>query len=338
MTAQAFTTRKAGASPTSSLVQKELRTAGDYLVGRGVAKDPVQAAAWYRKAADHGNPGAQNQLGYLCLWGIGVPRDPAEAFRWFARATAGGSQAAKLNLAVMYLKGVGTSRDLSLGLDLMTQLAEKGNSRAQAYLGILLMTGTGIPRDPAAGERWLKKAAKGKNPEAEYTLGVLLSFKSDHAHDFAKAAKLFRRAAHDGYVPAMHALGLVLALHPEIAPSSPDEASVMLERAAQGGAWQASVALGALARDGRDRPRSLTEAFRWFTIAIRQGGEDARRFTTVDLDRCRHALSEEEQGRELAAADSWMQQHPHAVLFLFTGSTSSDFPIEEIYAPGSAGL
>jgi len=321
--------------PTSSLVQQELRLGGDYLVGRGVAKDPVQAAWWYRKAADQGDPDAENQLGYFYLWGIGVDRDETEAFRWFARAAAAGCQAAKLNLAVMYFKGVGTPRDSSIALDLMTQLAEKGNARAQGYLGIIYFTGDGAAKNLSVAEKWLTKAAKGKNPEAEYTLGVFWSTVAGHDHDPAKAVRYFRSAAHFGYVPAMHALGILLEQHPEIQPSPSDEALLWLERAAQAGSWQSAAALGALARDGHERPQSLADAFRWFTIATKQGGANAQRVTLRDLDRCRQVLSEDEQDREQEAAGAWLAQHPHTDIYLFTGSGTSRFPIDEVYAPSS---
>lgn len=80
------------ANPLARTIADELRLAGDFLIGRGVAKDPAQSAYWYRKAADQGDPNAQNQLGYLYSWGIGVERDPAEAAKWFMRAAGSGSQ------------------------------------------------------------------------------------------------------------------------------------------------------------------------------------------------------------------------------------------------------
>jgi hypothetical protein len=318
-------------------IEKELRLAADYLVGRNGPKDPAQAAYWYRKAADQGDPGAQNQLGYFYTWGIGVERNQQEAFRWYARASGSGLQAAKLNLAVLYYKGVGTTRDVSLALQILTDLAEKGNARAEGYLGILKLGSTDGPRDPAAAEKWLNRAAKAKNPEAEQALGVLWAFTSDHPQDPAKAAKFFRHAAQQGYVPAMHALGILLEQHPEIAPDPADEAVLMLERAAQAGSWKASATLGTLARDGHNRRQNSADAFRWFTIAKKQGGAAAELLMRRNLDHCRQSLTEEQQNQELAAADAWLAHYPHHDLYLFSGAGVSDFPIGEVYAtrPGA---
>ncbi len=50
-----------------------------YEIGCGVDQDYAQAARWYRKAADGGHSGAQNNLGDLYLQGLGVEQSDAEA-------------------------------------------------------------------------------------------------------------------------------------------------------------------------------------------------------------------------------------------------------------------
>lgn len=60
----------------------------DYFLGRGVPLDYVQAAIWWRKAADQGFPDAQNNLGVLYNSGKGVPQSYAEAYFWENLAAA----------------------------------------------------------------------------------------------------------------------------------------------------------------------------------------------------------------------------------------------------------
>jgi uncharacterized protein len=60
----------------------------DYFLGRGVPLDYVQAAIWWRKAADQGYPNAQNNLGVLYNSGKGVPQSYAEAYFWQNLAAA----------------------------------------------------------------------------------------------------------------------------------------------------------------------------------------------------------------------------------------------------------
>jgi TPR repeat protein len=67
--------------------------------GRGVAKDDVEAARWYRKAAEQGQPMAQASLGACYLYGLGVEKDSVQAHAWLTRGVAGGFERAKPVLA-----------------------------------------------------------------------------------------------------------------------------------------------------------------------------------------------------------------------------------------------
>ena len=64
-------------------VDSQNRLAGLYLAGDGVQQDYAEAARWYRKAADQGDTDAQNELGSLYGNGHGVEKDYVEAYRWF---------------------------------------------------------------------------------------------------------------------------------------------------------------------------------------------------------------------------------------------------------------
>jgi hypothetical protein len=54
--------------------------------GRGVAQSDVEAARWYRKAADQGIAQAQYNLGFMFDQGRGVAQSDVEAARWFRKA------------------------------------------------------------------------------------------------------------------------------------------------------------------------------------------------------------------------------------------------------------
>jgi len=66
----------------------QYRLGYDYFLGRGVPLDYVQAAIWWRKAADQGYPEAQNNLGVLYNSGKGVPQSYADAYFWQNLAAA----------------------------------------------------------------------------------------------------------------------------------------------------------------------------------------------------------------------------------------------------------
>ncbi len=67
--------------------------------GQGVQMDSVQAAHWYRKAADAGHADAQYRLGLLYLSGNGVARDPQAADNWFRAAARQGHAEARQQLS-----------------------------------------------------------------------------------------------------------------------------------------------------------------------------------------------------------------------------------------------
>ncbi len=62
-----------------------------YHGGLGVPQDNAEAARWYRRAAEQGNPGCQFILGFLYSTGRGVPEDFVQAHFWFTIAAAQGS-------------------------------------------------------------------------------------------------------------------------------------------------------------------------------------------------------------------------------------------------------
>ena len=57
-----------------------------YAEGRGVAKDPIQSAGWYRLAAEAGDAKAQFELANCYAEGRGVAPDWGQAVRWYRKA------------------------------------------------------------------------------------------------------------------------------------------------------------------------------------------------------------------------------------------------------------
>jgi len=58
--------------------------------GQGVTKDDVEAAKWYRKAADQGHDKARICLGHCYEIGLGVPMDLVLAHMWYNLSLAAG--------------------------------------------------------------------------------------------------------------------------------------------------------------------------------------------------------------------------------------------------------
>jgi len=95
----------------NGLVEAQLLLGAQYLLGHGVARDPVAARQWYEKAADQGHPKAQTILGLLYMGGTGVEASTARAVEWLRRAALQGAPQAQLSLGALYADGDGVPRD-----------------------------------------------------------------------------------------------------------------------------------------------------------------------------------------------------------------------------------
>jgi TPR repeat protein len=69
-----------------------------YDTGTGVRRDAAEAARWFRRAADQGDPAAQQNLGIMYANGDGVPQDPAAAYLWLTLAAAQAPEPARASL------------------------------------------------------------------------------------------------------------------------------------------------------------------------------------------------------------------------------------------------
>jgi len=101
-----------------------------YHDGYGVTQDDRTAAAWYRRAAEHGYAAAQFNLAAEYVIGQGVPRDDAEAARWFGAAAARSYVPAERELGTLYYEGRGVARDLQAALKWWRAAAAAGDATA----------------------------------------------------------------------------------------------------------------------------------------------------------------------------------------------------------------
>jgi TPR repeat protein len=311
-------------------ISDEITLAADYFVGNGVPQDSKTAAYWYEKAAGHGDPQAQNQIGYFYQAGIGVPRDFKRAVHWFQLSAASGYATANVNLAIAYLRGIGVEKNDDLAVRLLTQAFQKGNGTGATYLGDLYYFGIGVKEDKAAAERWFESALKLHDSLAAYNLGSLYSVNADHPHDLPKAAELLRLASNAGYVPAMHSLGLLLVNHPELKQGA-QEGHELLKTASNAGSWKSTIVLGILARDGRGGPVDDKDAYFNFRLAVLQGGQQADRLVKGSMDNLAARIGDQELQKAGSDAKAWYEHHPVALAFVYKdGASKSGFPAAAI--------
>jgi TPR repeat protein len=76
----------------------------------------LEALRWYRRAAEQGDPDAQNALGRMYEHGEGVAQNFALATKWYKLAAEhvpdyGAAGQGRNNLGMLYLEGHGVSKD-----------------------------------------------------------------------------------------------------------------------------------------------------------------------------------------------------------------------------------
>ncbi len=97
-------------------------------------KNYSQAVKWYRKAADQGHAGAQNNLGLCYEGGIGVEQDLEKAVEWYTKAAEQGEKYAQCNLGLCYENGEGVEQDCMKAAKWYIMSAEQGHKRAKKAL------------------------------------------------------------------------------------------------------------------------------------------------------------------------------------------------------------
>ncbi len=136
--------------------------------GKGVPRDYAEAVKWYRKAAEQGYAGSQNNLGLMYDNGEGVPQNYAEAAKWYRKAAKQGEAIAQANLGFMYFRGEGMLRDLTqayMWYDLASSRFPPGAAHDKAVkdrdLVAKLMTPAQIAEAERRAREW-KPKEKGK--------------------------------------------------------------------------------------------------------------------------------------------------------------------------------
>lgn len=179
-----------------------------YFVGRGVAKDLVEAAAWFRKSAEQGCADAQVALGTCYEEGTGVEQDAVQAAAWYRKSAKQGEPNAGFRLAKCYEEGRGVEQDLAKAVAWYRKAALQGHVFAQRELAICYQTGRGVEPDPVEAAGWYRKAAEQGDARSQCKLGASYETGSGVDQDAVQAVAWYRKAAEQGDARAQYNLGM----------------------------------------------------------------------------------------------------------------------------------
>jgi TPR repeat protein len=174
----------------------------NYEKGKEVRPNYVDAATWFRTAAESGHVRAQFELGLMHLtW------DKVEARRWFLKAAEAGDADAQFALGFLYERK-GPKGQVEAARWYL-KAAEQGIVRAQCNLGHMYLDGLGVSRNHAHAIRWFRQAADQGDMEAQFYLGECYYDGQGVVQDYGDASAWYRRAADQGSVSSQFKLGMM---------------------------------------------------------------------------------------------------------------------------------
>ncbi|MES1168244.1 MAG: hypothetical protein ABUL61_03640, partial [Oleiharenicola lentus] len=109
--------------------------------------------------------------------GRGVKKDEVQAARWYKLAAGQGYVRAQYNLGILLEDGRGAAKDVAAAAALYKAAAEHGFAPAQLNYGLILSEGkAGVSRDPVQAMVWLNRAVQnGAKPDARDALARTLT-------------------------------------------------------------------------------------------------------------------------------------------------------------------
>jgi len=151
------------------------------------APDVNASVVWYERAAEHGYPDAQLNLGFMLFHGMGKPKDKEAGVYWYEKAAKAGLAAAQYNLGKVLWDGeIGTKKPDEAQL-WFYKSAKQGMAEAQFALGVSLLDGDedNVPQAVS----WFKRAAFQGEPRAYTKLAGLYTLGKGVSKDIVQAAK-----------------------------------------------------------------------------------------------------------------------------------------------------
>jgi len=252
-----------------------------YAEGLGVAKDEVEGAKWLRKAAEQNLADAQFLLGLFCAEGRGVTKDEAEGVTWLRKAAEQNLAPAQYVLGSFYFHGEGVAKDEVEAVKWFRKAADKGLREAQYFLGYCYDRGLGVTRDYVEAAKWYRKAAEQNDAEAQFGLSDCYVHGRGVTKNEMEGVKWLRKAAEQNLARAQYNLAFHYQ-NGEGVEKDEREAVKRFRKAAERSDAAAQLNLGVCHVTGQGVAKDEREAVKWFRKAAEQNGAEAQ----CNLARC----------------------------------------------------
>jgi TPR repeat protein len=252
---------------------RALRTlASLYGNATGVPRDNALAIADMTRAANLGDPAAQDELGEVYRTGsLGVAVNYAIALRWFHASADQGFADALKNIGKCYHLGQGVPVNRAMALTYYAQAADKGSLNAIYNTRLVYKE---LKEYDKAFE-WLERASDRGHLNAMEELAELYEDGLGVAKSPEKAFALCKKAADAGLAGAY----FKVAVDYETGSGTdhdPEAAFKYMSVAANAGDDAATTGLGRYYRDGVGVAKNPAQALRWFRKAADRGDSSAK--------------------------------------------------------------
>lgn len=247
--------------------QSQFLLAGLFERGEGTEQNLVEAARWYRAAANHGIVEAQARLGELLLVGVFPSAQAAAAA---ANAPSGGARGYRTAIDQLMVNAASIRQDPEEAFLWNQRAAHGGNAAAEGRLGYQYAVGLGIAQDLVKAKQHFEAAAIRGDASGQLGLGLLYAKCYGGEADYEQAASWLTLAAEQGNATAKYCLA-ALSLSEHIAPLDPGRLVELLTDAAEGKHPGAMFQLGELYRLGHGTPVSSSQAETWLRRASANG-------------------------------------------------------------------
>jgi TPR repeat protein len=229
-------------------------------------KNYIEAARYYRTAADQGKAKAQCRLGN-CYYYNG---DYSEAVRWYRLAAEQGCADAQYQLGNCYYSGYGVEKDYVEAVTWYGKAADQGLAKAQGKLGDCYYSGEGVAKDFTMAVQLYRKSADQGNEIGQNGLGNCYYFGLGVTQDYSEAVQWYCRAGEQGYVISQMKIADCYSVGKGV-PQNYSEAAKWYLRAADQGDMLAQYKLGYYYYNGIGVPENYTESVKWYRKAANQG-------------------------------------------------------------------
>ena len=276
-----------------------------YETGNGTEKNPEEAVAWYRRAAEAGLAEAQLKLGNCLAKGNGAPADSDQAYYWVRQAADQFYAPAEFRIGKGYETG-------SLGKEINEEEAVQWVRRAAMHeyndalftLGEFYLKGFGVDKDVQKAVGWYVRAAELGSEDARLALGKnfddwrdhfteiepIILYMNEHAAagdsdiqrmlgayladsnetlDLA-ALKWLKAASDQGDLAATEKLGRVIMEHGTTDRDRNDAINLLKKVVQETGNPECMMAIASIYAE-MDEPSALEESGKWYLATAKKG-------------------------------------------------------------------